>query len=185
MRKETIIHAVFLLSTAMPVTQALCQSTGHNYVMTETPLHWRSQKYPSGKEEMAYLLSDGRVLVMADNWNVSDRSYSKGYHRNKGVLYSQEGETFSYVGQVHTHQFGGDKGLSHSKYKIDDDNFAASDPDHPVFVLHKNGNIYVGVFSTKGKGFNNFGNQPIGTINNLFRGYTSLVHSAKIIRSKY
>ena len=38
MRKETIIHAVFLLSTAMPVTQALCQSTGHNYVMTETPL---------------------------------------------------------------------------------------------------------------------------------------------------
>ena len=148
-------------------------------------VHWRSNKYPAGKEEMAYLLSDGKVLIMADNWNVSDKSYSKGYHRKKGILYSSEGESFAYVGQVHTHQMGGDKGLSHSDYRNDDDNFAAADPDRPVFIMHKNGNIYAGVFSSKKNGFDNFGNQPIGTINNLFKGYISLVDCSKIIRSKF
>ena len=148
-------------------------------------VHWRSKKYPAGKEEMAYLLSDGKVLIMADNWNVSDKSYSKGYHRKKGVLYNQEGESFDYIGQVHTHQMGGDKGLSQSKYHIDDDNFAAADPDRPVFVMHKNGKIYAGVFSTKRKGFDNFCNQPIGIINNLFDGSISLIDCAKIIRSNY
>jgi len=148
-------------------------------------VHWRSKKYPSGKEEMAYLLSDGKVLIMADNWNVSNKSYSKGYNRKGGILYSQEGESFAYIGQVHTHQMGGDTGLSQSKFDIDDDDFAANDPDRPVFVMHKNGNIYAGLFSTKEKGFDNFGNQPIGTIYNLFNGYTSLIDCAKIIRSKY
>ena len=80
---------------------------------------------------------------------------------------------------------GGDKGLSHSDYRNDDDNFAAADPDRPVFIMHKNGNIYAGVFSSKKNGFDNFGNQPIGTINNLFKGYISLVDCSKIIRSKF
>ena len=148
-------------------------------------VHWRSKKYPAGKEEMAYLLSNGKVLIMADNWNLSDKSYSNGYNRKKGILYSQEGESFAYVGQVHTHQMGADIGLSQSDFSEDDDDFAAADPDHPVFVMHKNGNIYAGVFSTKRKGFDNFGNQPIGTIYNLFKGYTSLINSAKIIRSSF
>ena len=52
-------------------------------------------------------------------------------------------------------------------------------------AMHKNGNIYAGVYSTKRKGFDNFGNQPIGTINNLFKGYTSLIYSAIIIRSSF
>lgn len=134
---------------------------------------------------MAYLLSNGKVLIMADNWNLSDKSYSNGYNRKKGILYSQEGESFAYVGQVHTHQMGADIGLSQSDFSEDDDDFAAADPDHPVFVMHKNGNIYAGVFSTKRKGFDNFGNQPIGTIYNLFKGYTSLINSAKIIRSSF
>ncbi len=105
-----------------------------------------SWKHPLGKEQMAFILDDGSVLVMPDNWNDCETSTYKqtGITRQDHVITDRNGNEYDYVAQVHTHTKGADKGLS-----SDDWSFAKADPNIMVFVMHGDGNIYGGFYSLK------------------------------------
>ena len=142
---------------------------------------WRTKNFlPGGREESAILLNNGHVLVMPDNWNDSQTSKMPGYKRKRGCLYTPFGEKFSYIGQVHTHQTGNDKGLSQNSGTSSDGLFASEDPGIPIFALHKNGNVYAGYWQSDGN-FQVFGNKPIGKNVNFLHGYSSFIKSAKLI----
>jgi RHS repeat-associated protein len=112
--------------------------------------HSKSWKHPLGKEQMAFILDNGSVLVMPDNWNDCETSTYKqtGITRKSHVLTDRNGNEYGYVAQVHTHTKGADKGLSD-----DDLLFAKADPDISVFVMHGDGNVYGGYYSSKRNGF--------------------------------
>ena len=138
---------------------------------------WRTPYLPDGREESAFLLKNGKVLVMADNWNDSQTSKMIGYKRKTGHIYSHYGEKLPYLGQIHTHQAGGDAGLSQISPYGSDKQFAAADPGHPIFVMHKNGMVYAGYGQSDGC-FQNFGNNPIGTNQSFLKGKCSLIQAA-------
>lgn len=133
--------------------------------------HWRSKKYPEGKEESAFLLENRKVLVMPDNWNDSNTSKMVGYKRRNGILYSPKGEAFRFVGQVHTHQGGGDKGLSQAG-DVNDVSFAKRQPGKPVIIFHKNGYIYGGVYTDRLHSWHN--ESKLEDVGNVLNGNLSL-----------
>ena len=119
----------------------------------------KTNNNPRGKEQMAFILEDSRVLVMPDNWNDSNTStyMPTGINRNSHVLTDKHGNTFPYVAQVHTHPLGSDKGLS-----LQDELFAKADPDISIFIMHGDGLIYGGYYSSKRKGIDRWiHNDPI------------------------
>ena len=141
----------------------------------------RSNIHPLGKEQMAFILDDGSVMVMPDNWNDCETSTYKqtGITRGDHVLTDKHGEKFGYVAQIHTHTKGADKGLS-----LGDMKFAKADPDISVFVMHGDGNVYGGYYSSKRGGIDTWSNNPLLSIESLRRGKNSLRQRAVFYRNK-
>lgn len=141
----------------------------------------RSNIHPLGKEQMAFILDDGSVMVMPDNWNDCETSTYKqtGITRDDHVLTDKHGEKFGYVAQIHTHTKGADKGLS-----LGDMQFAKADPDISVFVMHGDGNVYGGYYSSKRGGIDTWSNNPLLSIGSLRRGKNSLRQRAVFYRNK-
>jgi len=101
-----------------------------------------SHSFPAGKEESAFLLNNGKVLMMADYQNSSTESKSPGYTFKGNKLSNKQNETFYVVGHIHTHQdMMFDKGMSNRDW-----NLAISHPNIPYFIIHADGNIYGGIF---------------------------------------
>lgn len=142
--------------------------------------HWRSKKYPAGKENSAFILSDGRVLVLPDFNNDSHTSKMYGYRWKGNELLGPNGFKEEFTAQVHTHQTG-DCAPSHVVGVRDDDDFCFNMPNKAMFVLAHDGNLYGMYYSTKRHGIETFNNKPIGTITNVLKGYTSLFFTSKII----
>ena len=142
--------------------------------------HWRSKKYPAGKENSAFILSDGRVLVLPDFNNDSHTSKMYGYRWKGNELLGPYGFKEEFTAQVHTHQTG-DCAPSHVVGVRDDDDFCFNMPNKAMFVLAHDGNLYGMYYSTKRHGIETFNNKPIGTITNVLKGYTSLFFTSKII----
>ncbi len=131
----------------------------------------KTAKNPRGKEQMAFILNNGSVLVMPDNWNDSESSTYKqtGITRKNHVLTDNHGNKFGYVAQVHTHSLGADKGLS-----TGDQLFAKADPGISVFVMHGDGYVYGGYYSSKRGGIDMWiHNEPI-SIRSLTKGKEKL-----------
>ena len=115
MRKEAIMHAVCLLSTAMPVTQALCQSPGHNYVMTETPLDEAGANRVTAVEYMDGL---GRpVETVTDGLGTDGSFITAGGTRTCAVTYY---DTRSRAVDVRRTFPGGETLLSRLSYSFTD-----------------------------------------------------------------
>ena len=138
--------------------------------------HWKSKKYPSGKEESAFLLNDGKVLLMADNWNDSMTSKMNGYMLN-GNLLSNKTELFYVLGHVHTHPDKSfDQGMS-----IGDQYMVKAHPNIPFLILHANNNIYAGI-NKKGQLRGWVNDDYIEKVNNVLSGKTSLFDIIKFIK---
>lgn len=141
----------------------------------------KTPKKPRGKEQMAFILDNGSVLVMPDNWNDSESSTYKqtGINRENHVLTDKHGNKFGYVAQVHTHPLGTDKGLS-----IDDQLFAKADPGISVFVMHGDGYVYGGYYSSKRRGIDMWiHNEPI-PVRSLIKGKKNLKIIADFYKNK-
>ena len=136
---------------------------------------------PRGKEQMAFILDNGSVLVMPDNWNDSGTSTYKqtGITRDNHVLTDKHGNKFGYVAQVHTHPLGADKGLSR-----DDQHFAKADPDISVFVMHGDGNVYGGYYSSKRGGIDMWSHNKPVPISSLIKGTRTLKQIADFYKNK-
>ena len=150
---------------------------------------WSQTFYWKGhKEESAYILENGKVLVMSDNWNDNSTSKHVGYSVSKNIIRRKykNGEHYEIIGQVHTHpEKNADKGLSISYYGPDDRDFAKTISGIPVFILQRDGNLYGGVYDAKGNGIINFRNSSIGTVRNVLSGKTSLHSTAREIIDKF
>ena len=141
----------------------------------------KSPNNPSGKEQMAFILNNGSVLVMPDNWNDSETSTFKqtGITRKNHVLIDKHGNKFGYVAQVHTHSLGADKGLS-----PEDKSFAKADPDISIFVMHGDGNVYGGYYSSRRQGIDIWAkNKPV-PIKALIVGTRTLKQIADFYKDK-
>lgn len=136
---------------------------------------------PRGKEQMAFILDNGFVLVMPDNWNDSETSTFKqtGISRENHILTDKHGNKFGYVAQVHTRPLGADKGLS-----LDDEYFAKADPDISVFVMHGDGYVYGGYYSSKRKGIDMWSHNNPVPISSLINGTRTLKQIADFYRIK-
>ena len=138
----------------------------------------KTSKNPRGKEQMAFILNNGSVLVMPDNWNDSETSrfIQTGITRKNHILVDKHGNKYGYVAQVHTHPLGADRGLS-----IDDRHFAKADPDISVFVMHGDGYVYGGYYSSRRNGIDMWReNEPV-PVKSLINGKRTL----KIIADYY
>ena len=92
------------------------------------------------------------------------------------VRRQQHGNKYGYVAQVHTHPLGADKGLS-----IDDRHFAKADPDISVCVMHGDGYVYGGYYSSRRNGIDMWReNEPV-PVKSLINRKTTL----KIIADYY
>ena len=143
--------------------------------------YWRTNKNRSGREESAFVLKNGAVLVMPDNWNDSQTSRHVGYEQDGNYIVNvKTKEKIAFLGEVHTHQAGGDSGLSRTPL-IDDDDLCKSQPDKPVVVMEINGNISAGIYHRRE--FIPLDN--IGFLNNVLDGATPLSLTMKMIIEKY
>lgn len=139
-----------------------------------------SSKYPTGKEQSSYLLSNGKVLMMPDNWNNGSLSVlAPGYDRQNNTLTDADGNKYSYVAQIHTHPIGSDKTLSGS-----DCSFAKADMKIPVFVMHGDGNVYMGIHYPESGLWLNGGN-GIGRVRDMMSGKRTLYGAALQLRRRY
>lgn len=110
--------------------------------------HSKSKKHPLGKEQESFVLEDGSVMLMPDNWNDCETSTftQAGFTLSENnILTDSKGEKYKCIAQVHTHTRGADKGLSNP----DDWKFAGKHPDMMVYILHGDGFVYNGYFSSK------------------------------------
>ena len=108
--------------------------------------HSKSKKDPLGKEQESFVLEDGSVMLMPDNWNDCETSTftQAGFTLKDNILTDSKGEKYKCIAQVHTHTKGADKGLSD-----DDWRFARANPDMMVYIIHGDGFVYNGYFSSK------------------------------------
>lgn len=140
------------------------------YIRMNKLAKMHSNSYPAGKEESAYLLDNGKVLMMADYKNNSVESKSPGYTLKGNKLSNSQNETFKVVGHVHTHQdLMFDKGMSNRDW-----NLAVSHPNIPYFIIHADGNIYGGlVRNGKMRSWENF---PMADFSEVLTGKLSLFY---------
>ena len=142
--------------------------------------YWRTNKNKSGREECAFVLRNGAVLVLPDNWNDCQTSKHLGYDRvGNYIVNVRTKEKIAFLGEVHTHQAGGDKGLSRTNG--DDVDFCFAQPNKPVIVMEIDGHISAGLFHS-GK-FIPLDN--IGSLNNVLDGTTPLSLTMKMIIKNY
>jgi RHS repeat-associated protein len=142
----------------------------------------KSKKHPLGKEQESFVLDNGSVMVMPDNWNDCETSTYKqaGFTRDNHILTDRKGRKYGYIAQVHTHTIGADKGLS-----IDDQYFAKADQDISVFILHGDGNVYGGYYSSKRQGIDMYLNvNDHIPLSDVINGKTSLKKIAVFYKSK-
>lgn len=87
--------------------------------------------------------------------NNSYKSYfdKTGYSRQNHILTDSKGRNYSYVGHIHTHPLGADKGIN--EYS-EDAWFAKADEGITMFIVHADGNIYQGYYSSKYHGLNTY-----------------------------
>ena len=117
---------------------------------------------------------------MSDNWNDSQISRHVGYEQDGNYIVNvKTKENFAFLGEVHTHQAGGDSGLSRTP--LIDDDLCKSQLDKPVVVMEINGNISAGIYHRRE--FIPLDN--IGFLNNVLDGATPLSLTMKMIIEKY
>lgn len=122
------------------------ETLAYNRIWTLSRKITKSSYYPSGKEESAFILKNGNVLVLPDNWNDSMTSKIVGYSLN-GKTLSNGKESYEVVGHVHTHQ---DKGFDKGPSDIDCKQ-AKSNSGMPFYILHGNNNVYGVIYFGKEK----------------------------------
>ena len=143
--------------------------------------YWRTNKNKSGREESAFVLRNGAVLVLPDNWNDCQSAKHVGYERvGNYIVNVRTKEKIAFLGEVHTHQAGGDKGLSRTRSN-DDDNFCEAQPNKPVIVMEIDGHISAGLYHN-GE-FIPLDN--IGSLNNVLDGSTPLSLTMRMIIKNY
>ena len=143
--------------------------------------YWRTNKNRGGCEESAFVLKNGAVLVMPDNWNDSQTSRHIGYKQEGNyIVNTRTKEKFAFLGQVHTHQAGGDSGLSRTPFP-DDDDFCKSQPNNPVIVMEADGKISAGIYHND----EFIPLDDIGSLNNVLNGMTPLSLTMKMIIKSY
>lgn len=137
---------------------------------------WRSNYLPAGREEAAFLLKNGKVLVLPDNWNDSMTAKMCGYEINGNRI--QKGkETYQIVGHVHTHPDRSlDQGASGQDQKV-----AANHRNIPFYILHGNGNIYGYFYNYKGDYKERVNDDYIDKVEKLLNGKLSLIKQKNII----
>ena len=81
------------------------ETMAYNRIWSQASVHYRNQGEKGGREVGAFLLTNGKVLVMPDYKNTSMESYigEYGYKIGYGTL-TKGRETFRISGQIHTHQ---------------------------------------------------------------------------------
>ena len=145
--------------------------------------HSKSKKHPLGKEQESFVLEDGSVMVMPDNWNDCETSTftQVGFTLSKdNILTDSKGEKYKCIAQVHTHTRGADKGLSWPY----DQYFAEAHKNMSVFILHGDGNVYGGYYSSKRHGLDMWDNKKITTVKSLLSRQIFLKQIAKFYKNK-
>lgn len=154
------------------------ETQAYNRMWTLARKMTRSHYYPCGKEESAFILKNGNVLVLPDNWNDSMTSKLIGYTLKDKIL-SNGKEKYQVVGHVHTHQDKSfDRGASNK-----DQNFAESNSGIPFYILHGNNNIYgIIYFGTEKWGWAN--DTYVEKVSNILNGNISLYSITKRLSLK-
>ncbi len=154
------------------------ESKAYNRMWDQANRHYRLKGEKGGREEGAFLLSNGKVLVLPDYKNDSHNSHIGAYgYTISSHKISKGKDTFSIIGQIHTHQ-NKEKGNETPSYYDGDDKIAAR-IEAPVFVLSFDGNVYgivsssdkYGIFSLPGqfKHVKSFLNTKYSFINNYIK----------------
>lgn len=119
------------------------ETAAYNRMWRQADEHYR--KLPGlekvGREVGAFLLTNGKVLVLPDYANEYDTSKigEYGYMLNGTNVVSKGEESFRVLAQIHTHQ----KGTGGFEVSTGDVNVSELLGARPVFAMHWDGNLYV------------------------------------------
>ena len=137
------------------------ETKAYNRIWNQASVHYRRMGEKGGREVAAFILADGRVLVLPDykNDNTTSRMDVANYRLTRRTL-SNGKENFLTIGQVHTHQ---DRSYpaTPSYYTLDGYGDLGYSKDHaslPVFTLGHDGQVH-GI-----RGCTNSNGQVIGLI---------------------
>lgn len=154
------------------------ETLAYNRMWTLSRKVTKSSYYPSGKEESAFILNNGNVLMMPDNWNDSMTSKMGGYSL-KGKTLTKGNESYQVVGHVHTHQ---DKSFDQGPSN-EDLSFMQKHENIFFFILHANNNIYgVRNFNGELRGWSN--ENYLEKVSNALNGKISLSYIIKFFSNK-
>lgn len=154
------------------------ETLAYNRMWTLSRKVTKSSYYPSGKEESAFILKNGNVLMLPDNWNDSMTSKMAGYSLKDKTL-SKGKESYQVVGHVHTHPDGNaDQGPS-----PEDSSLARKNPKIPFYILQGNNNVYgVIYFGKEKRGWAN--DNYLTKVSNILSGKISLFSITKRLSLK-
>lgn len=154
------------------------ETLAYNRMWTLSRKVTKSSYYPSGKEESAFILKNGNVLMLPDNWNDSMTSKMAGYSLKDKTL-SKGKESYQVVGHVHTHPDGNaDQGPS-----PEDSSLARRNPKIPFYILQGNNNVYgVIYFGKEKRGWAN--DNYLTKVSNILSGKISLFSITKRLSLK-
>ncbi|MDY3248499.1 MAG: RHS repeat-associated core domain-containing protein [Prevotella sp.] len=147
------------------------ETKAYNRIWNQASVHYRRMGEKGGREVAAFILADGRVLVLPDykNDNTTSRMDVANYRLTRRTL-SNGKENFLTIGQVHTHQ---DRSYpaTPSYYTLDGYGDLGYSKDHaslPVFTLGHDGQVH-GI-----RGCTNSNGQVIGLIASIRKNEKSL-----------
>ena len=163
------------------------ETMAYNRIWSQASVHYRNQGEKGGREVGAFLLTNGKVLVMPDYKNTSMESYigEYGYKIGYGTL-TKGRETFRISGQIHTHQ---ERTSGVRPSIVYDNGFCDVEISRimgglPIFSMGHDGRTY-GIYAVlRGKGY--YADIDIKILNrNLFNGKINLALWAKHYRNTF
>lgn len=116
------------------------ETAAYKRMWKQADVHYRRSD-DLGREVGAFLLTNGKVLVLPDYDNEYDTSKigAYGYKLNGTSTVTKGKEKFQVLAQIHTHQKGT------GKFAVSPEDAAVSESlgTRPVFVIHWGGNVYI------------------------------------------
>ncbi len=128
------------------------ETDAYNRMWDQADQHYRTKKSKGGREVGAFILSDGKVLVLPDYANDATTSHISeyGYKVNTDGTLSHGNEIFNVLGNIHTHQERTtDPKPSASIHGGDDLAISRSMGDMPVITIGHDNKVY-GIYHKRG-----------------------------------